>query len=650
MAELPRPKNASPGASTLESPLTGVSGVNLRASPDAATAAPPIQDTSVVDADLSQPLSGEGPRYRKGELIGLGGMGEVRLHRDARIGRQVALKTLRGDRSSNAALARFVREARVQGQLEHPSIVPVYDLGIDDDGRPFFTMKRVRGETLSHIIERLAARDQEFSARFTRHRLLSAFARICLTIEYAHASGVVHRDLKPSNIMLGDFGEAYVLDWGVAKLTHGTEIESVEPAEAGVENAKVTREGELLGTPLYMSTEQLWGRQASLDGRADVYALGAILFELLTLEQMRKATSLKQIVETVRLVERASQRARGVPPELDDLCFRAVQPDPAARLGSAKELADGIERYLEGDRDIAARQAQARRLVDEARAGLARPGGADAAARVVAMRSALKALALEPDDPDAQQLLVSLMGDTSGALPPEAEIELAESDVRVREQGARLGMWAYLSWFAPLGLSLWVGVRDWTVPGLLTILVSLCVVTSAIAQRVGQRSRASAIILSVMSALAVAGSSCWLGPFVLGPAVFVGSAVFVVIHSTRRERPLLVGIWAVASLVPFLIELSHRFPPAYTFRDGDLVLHSRSLQLPEGPTIAGLAYFSVSFLILLCFFVGRLRDKQRAAERSLFVQAWHLRQLFPAAPASPPAETPPPSPLTVRAR
>jgi serine/threonine-protein kinase len=631
---------APPGLDLPAPGLTAAAGSEVARSEAATLAAPPLEDTSVVDADLSQPLASSGPRYKRGELIGLGGMGEVRLHRDARIGRQVALKTLRGERSSASALARFVREARVQGQLEHPSVVPVYDLGVDEDGRPFFTMKRVRGETLSRILDRLVAKNADFTARFTRHRLLSAFARLCLTIEYAHASGVVHRDLKPSNLMLGDFGEAYVLDWGVAKLTHGTEIEDLAPSPFAPESAKVTREGEMLGTPLYMAPEQMRGRQSVIDGRADVYALGAILFEILTLEPMRKAGSLAQIIDSLGRVERPSQRAPGVPPDLDDLCVHALHPDPEQRLPSAQALADGIERHLEGDRDIATRQAQARRLLEEARAGLARAGGKDAMARVEAMRSALKALALSPEDAEAQQMLVSLVIDSSGSLPPEAERELGESDVRVREQGARLGIWAFLSWLAPLLLSLWVGVLDWTMPATLTVLVLLCALTSAIVLRVGQRSRASSIILSVMSGLTVAGASCWLGPFVLVPAAAAGSALFFVIHSTPDERPWLVGIWATVSLLPFAVELSGKFPPAYSFVNGDIVLHARSLRLPEGPTIAGLAYLSVSFLVLLALFIGRLRDRQRAAERSLFVQAWHLRQLFPAAPA-PPASPPP---------
>jgi hypothetical protein len=615
------------GAATSASTEDYLAHLPTAAPPDAPAVDPDATQISLVNADLSRPLGGQGPRYARGELLGMGGMGEVWLQRDARIGRQVAFKTLRGGGAADRFLGRFLREARVQGQLEHPSVVPVYDLGIDEEGRPFFTMKRVRGETLTDILGGLRRGDDELQKRFSQRRLLADLARICLAIEYAHASGVVHRDLKPSNLMFGQFGETYVLDWGIAKLSRGADIEEIRE-ERGSVDLRETREGELLGTPLYMAPEQLHGHASSVDGRADVYALGAILFEILTREPLRKGSTLPQLFEAAARHERPSSRVP-VPPELDELCARAVHPDPAQRLPSAKALADGLERYLEGERDLSARQDQAQRLLQEARACLARPDIV-ASARVEAMRAALKALALVPEDTEAQRILLSLLLDSGGTLPPEAEEEFAESDVRIREQGARLGIWAYLSWLAPLGLSLWVGVLDWTMPLIQVVFVLLCIATSALVLRRGLRSRPLAFGLAVLSAVTVAGASCWLGPFVLVPAASVGSAVFFVIHSTQRERPWLIGTWTLASVAPFLVEFSGLVPPAYSFVNGDLVLHARSLRLPEGPTIAGLIYLSASFLVLLCIFVGRLRDRQRAAERSLFVQAWHLRQLFPA--------------------
>jgi serine/threonine-protein kinase len=219
-------------------------------------------------------------RYHDIEALGEGGMGEVRLAKDLLIGREVALKAMKPGVGSRSDLRmRFVREARVQGQLEHPSIVPVYDLSPHTEPT-FFTMKRVRGVTLEAILERLAAGDAPTSAVYTRRKLLTAFGSVCLAIDFAHAHGVVHRDLKPANVMLGDFGEVSVLDWGVAKLADDAELAG-GPADVPVGHGDQTEVGAVMGTPGYMPPEQ--ARGGSVDARSDVYALGAVLFEILTL-------------------------------------------------------------------------------------------------------------------------------------------------------------------------------------------------------------------------------------------------------------------------------------------------------------------------------------------------------------------------------
>jgi serine/threonine-protein kinase len=585
-----------------------------------------------VRAGPSLAIEADAARYAEGPLLGVGGMGEVTLVVDGRIGRPVAKKTLRADLASERALARFVREGRVQGQLEHPSIVPVYDLGADGDGRAYFTMKRVRGQTLAHLIERLAARDPEHVARFSRRKLLGAFVQVCQAVEYAHERGVLHRDLKPGNVMLGDFGEVYVLDWGVAKLLGEAADPVAEPTFAReAATPEVTRAGDLLGTPLYMAPEQLSSAGPALDVRADVYALGAILFEILTLGPYRRGDSLAKILAQAwsAEVERPSSRAADVPPELDAICVRALEPDPEARLPSAGALAEAVEHYLEGDRDLAARRATASALLEAARDALARSGTEDAAARVAAMREALKALALVPDSEEAQRFLLSLVVDGSGKLPEGAEREIEEADVDARTQGARLGVAGYAVWLLSWPLALWVGVRHWALPLGLTMLTLACIAYAYVLQRRGVRSMRHAIALSALSAATVSLCSCWLGPFVLVPVAACATSLMFIVHGTRRERPYLVGIWVVALLAPYVVEMTGLAPPAYSFRPGELVLHARALELPRGPTLAALAYTSISFVAMLATFVGRLRDRQRAAERRLFVQAWHLRQLFP---------------------
>lgn len=224
-------------------------------------------------------------------------MGEVRLTRDARIGRHVAVKRLLEPLSGEATRRRFLREARIQGQLEHPAVVPVYDLDFDEQGQPFFTMKRVRGQTLSRILELSARGDTETRERFGRRRLLAAFTQACHAVHYAHVRGVVHRDLKPSNIMIGDYGEVYVLDWGVARVDKDASDEDERLPVVLDASMGLTRGGDLVGSLGYMAPEQMQG--LTVDGRADVFALGVVLYEILTLRPFRKSESFPAMVARV---------------------------------------------------------------------------------------------------------------------------------------------------------------------------------------------------------------------------------------------------------------------------------------------------------------------------------------------------------------
>src|SRR5688572_23159416 len=183
---------------------------------------PTIVDAADADHTFPiEPIDGEElakslARYRMGDMLGRGGMGEVVSARDEQIGREVAIKRLRDDSPSKVQVALFLREARIQGRLGHPAVVPVHELRRDHRGQPFFVMRQLEGVTLAEVIKKLAAGDRDTVQRYPRQRLLRAFTEVCLAIEYAHTRGVVHRDLKPANIVLGDFGEVYILDWGVA--------------------------------------------------------------------------------------------------------------------------------------------------------------------------------------------------------------------------------------------------------------------------------------------------------------------------------------------------------------------------------------------------------------------------------------------------
>ncbi|MEO8797922.1 MAG: serine/threonine-protein kinase [Polyangiaceae bacterium] len=192
-------------------------------------------------------------RYQSRTKLGEGGMGEVRLCRDGRIGRDVAMKVIRTDRHPSSEMrARFLREVRVQGQLEHPSIVPVYDLGTGKDGETYFTMKRVRGQNLADILDGIRLGDPAAIEQHSQRKLLAAFQSVCLAIEFAHSRGVLHRDLKPTNIMLGAFGEVYVLDWGIAKIMNEDESEGPASKVQDSDPSLETQVGAFVGTLGYL--------------------------------------------------------------------------------------------------------------------------------------------------------------------------------------------------------------------------------------------------------------------------------------------------------------------------------------------------------------------------------------------------------------
>jgi len=289
-------------------------------------------------------------RYEVLGVIGSGGMGEVKLCRDRTVGREVAMKVIRrGDRDSPRRW-RFVREARVQGQLEHPAVVPVYDFGVDPQGDLYFTMRRVRGVSLAEVVDALADGDPTTERRWGRRRLLTAFSQVCLAVDFFHMRGGIHRDLKPSNIMLGEFGETYILDWGLVKLVEARSGDRESLVDAS--NAATTGHGSVLGTPGYMSPEQLRGEVERVGPRSDVYSLGAILFEVLAREPLHPRTATKEKLLSVLRTDggRPSQRkkARGVATALDDMVEKATRLEPEDRHLSARAFSEAIEEYLDG--------------------------------------------------------------------------------------------------------------------------------------------------------------------------------------------------------------------------------------------------------------------------------------------------------------
>ncbi len=292
-------------------------------------------------------------RYTLSRLHATGGIGRVWLARDASLGRDVALKELRPERAGQPAVwGRFLREAQVTGQLEHPGIVPVYELGRrPDDQAPFYTMRFVRGRTLAEAARAYHERRQRREAGPLELReLLTALVGVCNAVAYAHSRGVLHRDLKPQNVVLGDYGEVMVLDWGLAKLA-GEPDGDADPvtveADGGLPDDR-TVAGQVLGTPAYMAPEQAEGRPDLLDARTDVYGLGAVLYEILTGRPPFAGPDTTAVLRRVVHEPPAPPRSAvpATPPALEAVCLKALAKRPADRYGSAKELARDVECWL----------------------------------------------------------------------------------------------------------------------------------------------------------------------------------------------------------------------------------------------------------------------------------------------------------------
>jgi serine/threonine-protein kinase len=287
-----------------------------------------------------------------------GGIGEVFVALDQELNRQVALKEIQERHATDPnSVGRFVREAEITGGLEHPGIVPVYGLGQYADGRPFYAMRFIQGQTLKDAIDRFHLGDPGVTGR----SLLTRFVAVCNTIAYAHSRGVIHRDIKPSNIMLGKYGETLVVDWGMAKAGvnepapsagDGLPEPTLTPLLAdGIE----TQAGATMGTPTYMSPEQAAGRLDLLGPASDIYSLGATLYTLLT---DRPPIEGKNTVELLRKAQRGEWLAPrqvnpDVPPALDAVCRKAMALAASERYATALELAADVERWL-ADEPVAA--------------------------------------------------------------------------------------------------------------------------------------------------------------------------------------------------------------------------------------------------------------------------------------------------------
>jgi serine/threonine-protein kinase len=346
-------------------------------------------------------------RYEDLGLLGSGGMGEVRRVRDIELNRTLAMKTLHIPlHHQAAAVARFLEEAQTTAQLQHPNIVPIHDIGCREDGRIWFTMKEIRGRTLSEVVQEVHAASgfgwEPGPSGWTFKRIVAAFLSVCNAMAYAHERGVVHRDLKPENVMVGTHGQVYVLDWGLVKVlgrppvddpeSHAEPLHAAPSADQNMvissSRTHNTRMGTVAGTPAYMAPEQAEGEIGLIDARTDVYALGAMLYEILTGRAPYDGHDQYAILVQVlrgppHPVAGGATRRQGapLPMELVDACERAMAREPAERFDSATALGEEIQAWLDGAR----KREQALEITENALAGV------EEAAQMVERAGALQA-------------------------------------------------------------------------------------------------------------------------------------------------------------------------------------------------------------------------------------------------------------------
>ncbi len=570
-------------------------------------------------------------RYKLGAVLGRGGMGEVVSARDEQIGRSVAIKRLRADHPSKAAVTRFLREARIQGRLGHPAVVPVHELQHDERGQPFFVMRQLTGVTLSEVIKKLAAGDAPTAKRFPRQRLLRTFAEVCLAIEFAHTRGIVHRDLKPSNIILGDFGEVYVIDWGIAHVMMDEatgHAACADFADIHTFDESVMVEGMILGSPGYMSPEQI-RVEPDLDGRSDVYALGCILFEILALEPLHESGLAGIALALTGVDARLSLRVptRDVPPELEVICLAATTLDRKDRYASARELGDAVERFLDGDRDVGLRKELATTELAHARAALARGNGATE--RRDALRAAARAIALDPTNRDPVDLVGRLMLEPPKHVPPEIEEAIDRSDDDALYAARRLVVQAAIAYLAFFPILYVIGFNN---PFFIAAGVAIAVTMGLLAQFSTRDHVRLVGYTGLVGNSAMTMLFSWVAtPFLIAPSLAVITAMSIATHPRVAKGWVLVVVIATSVLLPFFLEVIHVLPRSTLISGDTLTLRTAASGLEGRTTTITLVLYVIALLSMGVILAKSLTSNRRAAQRLVQIQAWQLRQLVPSA-------------------
>ena len=302
---------------------------------------------SGTDYDLPAETNNSFDKYSEFKEIGKGGVGVLYSCYDQNLGRRVVMKCLPLEMTGDSIeRRRFLREARITAQLQHPNTVPVYEVGKDNRGRLYFTMKKIEGDNLFRIIAGIANDDAEIIQKFTLKVMLGILHQACLSLHYAHTHGVIHRDIKPENIMIGLFGEVILMDWGVAKL-------SGQHDESGVDShvyQRLTSSGQRPGTPLYMSPEQVIN-DSPVDERTDIFSMGVVLYEVLAQREPFRGLNVEQTFENI-LYERPKPPSEfsehfQITPELDQICMKAIAKKPEDRYASIFDMSNLLRQSSE---------------------------------------------------------------------------------------------------------------------------------------------------------------------------------------------------------------------------------------------------------------------------------------------------------------
>ncbi|MBA3393605.1 MAG: serine/threonine protein kinase [Deltaproteobacteria bacterium] len=580
-----------------------------------------VDDTGVGDRIDLPMASALGGRYKIARRIGKGGMGEVMGARDEQIQRDVAIKRMRKANPSERAIQRFMREASIQGRLEHPAIVPVHEIGRDPEGLPFFVMKKLSGTTLAKILERPGGDRGSFPLQ----RVLRAFAEVCLAIEFAHVRGIVHRDLKPDNIMLGDFGEVYVLDWGVAKVI-GDEDDS-DFADVGSGSGEhATAAGTAIGTPGYMAPEQVQGK-ADIDGRCDVYTLGCLLFEILAGEPLhpRGFDGLSSAVAGRDARPSVRAPSRDIPPELDELCVEATRRNRDERLPTARELGDRVQRYLDGDRDLALRVNLAQEHLDKAKAAFEAGDSDDQ--RATAMREAAAAMALAPTLPGPPELIGRLMLEPPKHTPRDVADAIAAAEVSTARATAQAGIWALVATLAFTPLMWWMAPPA---SANIAILTALLLVTLVVLMHANLAAIPRPGLVVIANTIVVAFVSVTFSPLLIAPGV---AAVLAMAMVLTPKFSILGSAWTigvlliVAVLGPLALEHLGALTPTMSVDTNGVLFSAPGFGGYESATIVVGVLYVTGLIVGACAMGGTMRRRTREAHHHLQLQAWQLRQL-----------------------